>query len=301
MIAICIQIHVGDMSHAAYFGTIPARGERRIPGIAAAAPAPATAPSAAVAALSCLAVKLRARTAAALTCSAILLAAASPVAAAASVPASPPPQFLAGVNVPGLGFGATPQEADRTIAYAARLHVAAVRTDVPWAVLDLVGAETAARHVQPAARVGRQRLASGQHGGVCRIRGLPGRPLPLPAGGDRDLERARSGERTVLRRSAQGRSLRGAAACRVSRDQAGGAGGPRARRLAGRLQRRVPARPLRRGHQGLLRRAVGALLQPHAGVPALDPRSPARLGRSHAAVAGRAAGRANGCSRTRRA
>jgi hypothetical protein len=43
---------------------------------------------------------------------------------------------LGGVNVVGLGFGSQPQEADRAIAYARRLGVKFVRTDVPWAVME---------------------------------------------------------------------------------------------------------------------------------------------------------------------
>jgi len=52
---------------------------------------------------------------------------------ASTAPAGAP---LDGVNVVGLGFGSSPQEADRAISFASQLHVAVVRTDVPWAVME---------------------------------------------------------------------------------------------------------------------------------------------------------------------
>ena len=60
-----------------------------------------------------------------------------------------------------------------------------------------------------------------------------------------------------------------------------------ARGLARRLQRSVPARAVRRRHQGLLRRARGPLLHAHARRAARDPRSAARQRRHDAAVARR--------------
>ena len=126
------------------------------------------------------------------------------------------------------------------------------------------------------------------------------------AGRDRGLERARPGQRRLLRRARQGPALRGGAARRLPRDQAGQPGRAGARRLARGLQRRLPARPLRRRHQGLLRRPRGALLQPHArprcarSTKRSSPTATARRCGSTSS-AGAAAGRASGSSRNRRA
>ena len=75
---------------------------------------------------------------------------------------------------------------------------------------------------------------------------------------------------------------------RLPGDQAGEPERARARRLARRLQRRVPARAVRGRHQGLLRRAGGALLQPDRS-PRCAQIHEVQLanGDTHAAVAGR--------------
>jgi len=55
--------------------------------------------------------------------------------------ASAAARLLVGVNIVNAGYGATPAEADRAIALARSLHVSVVRTDVPWAVFEPLGAE----------------------------------------------------------------------------------------------------------------------------------------------------------------
>jgi polysaccharide biosynthesis protein PslG len=48
--------------------------------------------------------------------------------------AVPPP--LGGINLPGLGYGSTPAQADREVAEAGALHARIVRVELPWAVLQ---------------------------------------------------------------------------------------------------------------------------------------------------------------------
>jgi hypothetical protein len=51
------------------------------------------------------------------------------VTTAATVP-------LGGINLPGLGYGSTPDDADREVAEASALHSTAIRVELPWAVLQ---------------------------------------------------------------------------------------------------------------------------------------------------------------------
>jgi hypothetical protein len=43
---------------------------------------------------------------------------------------------LGGINLPGLGYGSTPLDADREIAAARALHATVIRTELPWAALQ---------------------------------------------------------------------------------------------------------------------------------------------------------------------
>lgn len=68
-------------------------------------------------------------------------AALAPVGAAgravrARVPLVAP---LGGINIPGLGYGSQPAEADRAIALAKQLHAKVVRMELPWDVLEPTG------------------------------------------------------------------------------------------------------------------------------------------------------------------
>jgi hypothetical protein len=60
------------------------------------------------------------------------------------------------VNVPGVGYGANPVDADRTIASIAPLHVRVIRLEVPWPVFEPRGPS----HVDPRALAYMDRLAS---------------------------------------------------------------------------------------------------------------------------------------------
>jgi hypothetical protein len=48
--------------------------------------------------------------------------------------AVPPP--LGGINLPGLGYGSMPAQADREVAEASALHARIVRVELPWGVLQ---------------------------------------------------------------------------------------------------------------------------------------------------------------------
>ncbi len=67
---------------------------------------------------------------------ALLAVAALTMSAAAAQAAGAP---MGGINIPGLGSGSTPAEADHAIALAARLHAKIVRVDLPWSVLEPAG------------------------------------------------------------------------------------------------------------------------------------------------------------------
>lgn len=46
---------------------------------------------------------------------------------------------LGGINLPGLGIGSTPADADQEIAAAVALHANVVRAELPWALLEPLG------------------------------------------------------------------------------------------------------------------------------------------------------------------
>jgi len=134
-----------------------------------------------------------------------------------------------------------------------------------WDATDHAGAElallgllrTRRRAASVCGRQGQQGqlVGPGRPGGVRGLRGVSRPALRPTAGRNRNLERARPVKRSVLRGPQQGRSLRGDAACGIPGDQASQPERDGPRRLARGLQRRVPARAIRGGHQGLLRRA----------------------------------------------
>ena len=115
-----------------------------------------------------------------------------------------------------------------------------------------------------AAERSRARGRRGEPADYAAFVAYPGRALRHPAGGDRGLERARPGQRSIFRGPRQTGTLRGAAARRLPGDQGREPQRAGARRLARGLERRVPARALRGRHQGLLRRPRGPLLHADA-------------------------------------
>ena len=153
-------------------------------------------------------------------------------------------------------------------------------------LLGLLGPGIPAAQVCGGAVNRSKRLASTRTVRVRSLRRLPRHALRQAPGGDRGVERARPGQRSLLRGAGKTTALRRRPACGLPCDQAGQPEREGARRLARRLQRRLPARTLRSRHQGLLRRSGGPFLHPHARLAAGDPRNAAGERGQHAAVAG---------------
>ena len=217
-------------------------------------------------------------------------------------PASTAP--LGGVDISAPSYHSLPSRIDREVAEAHALHATVVRTEVPWSLLQPLGpgqidaaalavtdrlvndaaadgmrvvmlvASTpcaAASRMRPAACERCAVVAADRNRELCCLRRLPGAALRYAPSRDRNLERARSSERKVLRRAPQSRTLRGDSAGGVSGDQAGEQSCRRACRLARWLQRPVPASTVRRRHKGLLRRARRTFLHACARLAARDP------------------------------
>ena len=66
----------------------------------------------------------------------LLLAGAVPAGAPARTVAAAARAPLGGVNIVGLGYGSTPAQADRTIAMAHALHARVVRVELAWSVFE---------------------------------------------------------------------------------------------------------------------------------------------------------------------
>ncbi len=77
----------------------------------------------------------RPATAAVLAC--LLLAVLLPAAQAAGAATSTAP--LGGVNIAGLGYSSTPEQADRTMHWAHALHARVVRVGIAWSVFEPLG------------------------------------------------------------------------------------------------------------------------------------------------------------------
>ncbi len=127
-IATCIQIQVGDMREA-YFDLLAGSPAHRTPprDRRGRAPRPTIVAS--------MHGPLLRRAPVAFTLC-VLAALAAGAGSAGASSAQTAPGALSGVNIPGLGLDSQPQEADRVVAYARRLHVDVLRADVPWAVME---------------------------------------------------------------------------------------------------------------------------------------------------------------------
>jgi len=215
------------------------------------------------------------------------------------------------VNIPGITRGDSLAGVDREIALARALHAKVVRVELPWSELEPLGPnqiDPSALAVSDrlmsdaaAAGIGVIALVEGtpcwassapssllkacSPGGTNKAASWPPREPAAYAAfvaylaqryangprGDRNMERARPGQRSLLR--GPEKPQRYAAILRAAYPAIKRVN-PRVPVLAGSLvgsQRHFPSRALRRRDQGLLRRPVRALLQPRARLAARNP------------------------------